>query len=246
MNRHPEVRLLWTGGWDSTFRLLELLLEHHATVTPVYLIDPGRLSTRHEFVAMETLRKLIGGLYPAAAERLAPLQTHAVCPPVDDDRWERARRQVLQRHHLGTQYAFIPRTLDLLGLGPVEMAAEIPSNPHRVLDGHLEARTIDGIPTHVVSASTPVDSPAWVLFHDCRFPLAKVTKAQSLAIARSRGYLPVLRHTWFCHSPRPASTPCGYCVPCHTVVVDGLGWRLPVGAKVRHLWHRRIKPRLSA
>ena len=34
------VKLLWTGGWDSTFRLLQLLLLYEKKVQPYYIIDP--------------------------------------------------------------------------------------------------------------------------------------------------------------------------------------------------------------
>ena len=40
-----NVNILWTGGWDSTFQLLSLLLLHGRKVTPYYLIDAERLST---------------------------------------------------------------------------------------------------------------------------------------------------------------------------------------------------------
>ena len=31
--------LLWTGGWDSTFRLLSLLLREQREVQPYYILD---------------------------------------------------------------------------------------------------------------------------------------------------------------------------------------------------------------
>lgn len=34
--------LLWTGGWDSTFRVLQLLLCSRDAVQPHYIIDPER------------------------------------------------------------------------------------------------------------------------------------------------------------------------------------------------------------
>jgi len=41
----PVVNLLWTGGWDSTFRLLQLILDTRATIQPVYVIDTARRSS---------------------------------------------------------------------------------------------------------------------------------------------------------------------------------------------------------
>ena len=44
MDRTTPVQILWTGGWDSTFRLLQLLLELKLEVIPHYVIDDTRES----------------------------------------------------------------------------------------------------------------------------------------------------------------------------------------------------------
>ncbi len=38
------THLFWTGGWDSTFRLLQLLLDEHKAVQTYYLLDSFRAS----------------------------------------------------------------------------------------------------------------------------------------------------------------------------------------------------------
>jgi hypothetical protein len=50
--------LLWTGGWDSTFRLIELARAGEE-VQPHYLVDVWRKSVRHEFLAMDSIRRMI-------------------------------------------------------------------------------------------------------------------------------------------------------------------------------------------
>ena len=47
------VNLLWTGGWDSTFRLLSLVLIKRKPVQPFYVIDVGRVSTIREIKTMQ-------------------------------------------------------------------------------------------------------------------------------------------------------------------------------------------------
>ena len=59
MNSHRETSLLWTGGWDSTYRLLELLLVHGGTVQPYYLIDTHRRSLRLELRTMRRIKSLL-------------------------------------------------------------------------------------------------------------------------------------------------------------------------------------------
>lgn len=50
------VNLLWTGGWDSTFRLLELLEHTGQTIQPHYIVDPGRPSFKLEMKQMAEIR----------------------------------------------------------------------------------------------------------------------------------------------------------------------------------------------
>ncbi len=64
---NAAVPLLWTGGWDSTFRLLHLVIVEGHAVQPYYMID--RLHYRpgvpEEQDAMRRIRA------PASASRSA-------------------------------------------------------------------------------------------------------------------------------------------------------------------------------
>ena len=40
-------KVLWTGGWDSTFRVLYLVLVEKCQVQTYYIIDPFRWSLVH-------------------------------------------------------------------------------------------------------------------------------------------------------------------------------------------------------
>lgn len=49
------VNILWTGGWDSTFRVVELSRMEGITIQPVYVIDPNRKSVPYELRAMDNI-----------------------------------------------------------------------------------------------------------------------------------------------------------------------------------------------
>ena len=59
-----NVALLWTGGWDSTFQLLQLLIIHRRRVTPFYLLDEERRSTG---VEIRTIKRIKGLEFRAVA-----------------------------------------------------------------------------------------------------------------------------------------------------------------------------------
>ena len=54
-SKNAEVMLLWTGGWDSTFRLLWLSWIEGRTVQPLYIAEEGRASTAAELSAMKKI-----------------------------------------------------------------------------------------------------------------------------------------------------------------------------------------------
>ena len=46
-NNQP-INLFWTGGMDSTFRLIQLTVVYNKVVQPYYIIDPNRNSILFE------------------------------------------------------------------------------------------------------------------------------------------------------------------------------------------------------
>lgn len=46
-----QTSIFWTGGWDSTFRLLQLA-ERQINIKPIYIKDPARKSAEIEIARM--------------------------------------------------------------------------------------------------------------------------------------------------------------------------------------------------
>ncbi|WP_179228915.1 hypothetical protein [Parenemella sanctibonifatiensis] len=51
--------LLWTSGWDSTFRLFDLAIRQGEPVQPSYAQFPDRLSTRAELKTQKKIRAAV-------------------------------------------------------------------------------------------------------------------------------------------------------------------------------------------
>ena len=49
--------VLWTGGWDSTYRVLDLVIIKSIDVQPYYIIDEQRSSTKKELETMELIKE---------------------------------------------------------------------------------------------------------------------------------------------------------------------------------------------
>src|SRR4249919_454123 len=68
----PATRLFWTGGWDSTYRLLWLLLVEGRHVEPIYLVDETRRSLHVERRTMQHLRERLAEIDPQTRNLLLP------------------------------------------------------------------------------------------------------------------------------------------------------------------------------
>jgi len=234
---HPPVDLLWTGGWDSTFQLLQLLLLHRREVVPHYLLDSTRPSTRTELAAMERIRGALFDKYPHTRQLLAPLQQFDVSDLAPDARIADAFRKIVAERFIGSQYEWLARFRNQRDIAQLELAA-----------GHRGGRIQGIIGPFVMQADgggyrTYRLSPEYsqtkefLIFGGFSFPLFELGKRETADIARERGWLDILSMTWFCHKPH-GTVPCGYCNPCLYAVDEGFGWRIPRGNRIKGAFYR--------
>ena len=246
----PPVNILWTGGWDSSYRVLHLVLVEKKTVAPLYFKSPWRNSTPFELTAIEAILAELAAADPAARARILPLRVF----PMDDNQDPRdpfiADNQALQTIvPLGHQYAMIARELHRLDLTGVEMCIHVGDHPEsgpigkfvRLFRNRLEPVTTHGLTRHRLIGPADHDATARI-FSRLLFPLHNVTKLQTRALARDHGFAPLLRHTWFCYHPR-SGKPCGACVPCRQTIADGFGGRIGPTGHLRHLLRHQLPAR---
>lgn len=236
---NEPVKLLWTGGWDSTFLLLWLVLVKQQTVEPIYLIDPERRSTGMELRAMRGIKQRLRERHPEASSRLRPTQfadRHDL--PVDpaiEASLDHLRNG--GKWHVGSQYAWIITYCKANHLEEVELPLELDSNPHPT--GGISPLAIPWLTAGEPPLRLRPDAPADLLdlFGGMRFSLTAITKAKMLRLARQHGFADLMMLTWFCHHPR-GRTPCGTCGPCRHAIQEGLGFRIPLAGRLRHrlLW----------
>jgi hypothetical protein len=211
-------RLLWTGGWDSSFRTLHLTLNQGETVQPYYVIDPDRPGNVYELRAIAAISKEIlrrgGKVLPVIARDKDSLMqdaeiTSAMVTLRGDD-------------NVGLQYGFLARFAKEIG-EPLELSIHKDDKAHAILEGKL----VNGI------ACDPV-------FRHFRFPLFDLTKLQMRNLAREAGFLDLLMLSWFCHKPIRGRS-CGVCSPCNYTREEGMGYRISWEGRVREKLHSILR-----
>jgi hypothetical protein len=243
-------RVLWTAGWDSTFRVLDLVSGEGAIVQPYYVVDPGRRSHRMELARMSEI-------VAAAAARGWPgrLEPPEVVTMPDTGRHPDIRAAWAALHDeigLGSQYEWLAafareRDLRDLELGIVAGG----SKTEKYLRPRVARRVAAG---REVTVFDQDGEPGKLLFERMNFPLLATSKARMGEIAAARGFRDLLERSWFCHDPLVGAYPCGLCVPCRDAASRGLayrlGWRgraiamLPASLSVRVTrFRRRLRTR---
>ncbi|HEY1145990.1 MAG TPA: hypothetical protein VGE84_06590, partial [Allosphingosinicella sp.] len=102
-------KVLWTAGWDSTFRVLDLVLVQGVPVQPIYLVIRQRPSTSLEMAHMYLIRLKLAERSEAAAERLLPTLYYSKDSLRRDEAIGRAFRAMRRDKYLGEQYEWLAR-----------------------------------------------------------------------------------------------------------------------------------------
>ncbi len=227
----------WTGGWDSTFRLCELVLVKKRAVKPVYVLDPGRKSYKEEIDAIVEIRAMIRNRIKGQFDLLQPVDM-VLKDDIPPNREITDLYNVLLKKYknLGIQYEWLTRYLSWKRLKGVELSIEAnlntPDSPVLLaLREKLEDK--DGF---MELPDDPGD-PLTAFFGFYRFALMKTTKRDMVRYALCNSFYDIMIRTWFCHIPRNGQ-PCGTCTPCELVMKEGMGFRMPIQAKLRYRWKK--------
>ena len=242
-SRTFPVRLLWTGGWDSTFRLCFLLLVEKRPVEPHYVITTGRQSFAAEIRAMARMKQVLLETHGVPADLLLPTRFVDVTD-LRPDATTAAQMQALKGvEYIGRQYEHLARYARQLSLDGLELSVHRDDRAFAFLDGEVKrVNGTDGSPIYTLVEKPR--NPNLELFRGFQFPLFAMTKLEMEEQARRHGFAPVMELTWFCHKPLPGDIPCGHCRPCGYAIEEGMARRLPWASRLRH-YARRIRSKFG-
>jgi hypothetical protein len=229
--------LLWTGGWDSSYRLLELTVLKRALVQPYYVVDRARPASSTELRTQDIIREALKKLDSEAGALVLPtkvIQRNDI--PADPEITEQFRR-LRGRAYIGNQYDFLFRMAKSLGLIDLELSVHKDDKLFDHLEGHVEE--VDGV--WRLSPNAPVDLQSLRKFS---FPVLMLTKLEMKRKAVDAGFQHLMELTWFCHYP-VRGQPCGGCPPCRYTIEEGLAERVPRRMRARAAVLKPIKEALS-
>lgn len=124
------TEILWTGGWDSTFRVLDLLARCDGTIQPHYLRDRDRASWKLEVETMEAIREHANRRFGSR-----------ILPPKLSDRTdievpEQVKawfRLLNQQFRLGSQYIWLSQYSLNETDGRLELCVHVDDKAHKAI-----------------------------------------------------------------------------------------------------------------
>src|SRR6266478_4434050 len=229
------VHLLWTGGWDSTFRLIQLLLTTQANVVPIYVIDPDRKSSLLEIKTMAMLRRMLQDSFPSAQHRILPHRYFSKDDIPPDPELSERYRTLKERAVLGNQYDWLARLAKANQLSALELSIHVDDKAHGFIKDHTTKKSDPQIGEYYELDSTQIspEESDLVLFSYFRFPILDWSKIQMRDYARNKNVLNIMMNTWFCFTPI-RDRPCGVCSPCRYSIEEGMVERFSGAALIRN------------
>ncbi len=225
-----SIDLMWTGGFDSTFRLLQLLLVENKQTQPYYIVDENRKSTEFELKAMNSIREELPEKAKALLQPTILSYKKEIKPnSTITQKYESMRSKL----GLGTQYDWLARYADQNGFNDLEICFEKTVPPlafdkwfyYEIIGEGHQCRIKDNLTYEEMS-----------IFKYFRFPIAHLTKVEMEEISKKNNFFKILKLSWFCHTPKKNGEPCETCQPCKLARKSGYSHGLPKTNLFRDLY----------
>lgn len=220
------VQLFWTGGWDSTFRLCQLLICHGKKVQPHYLIDSGRKSVSFELEAQKRITDLLRHKFPSVNDLLFPTIVIKDSNLKNSSYISELYHKVCDITPFGSQYEWLANYCYSNKIINLELSTEkVDGHPRwEFFKKHMDPTLNLGLNNFAVRQESN-DDIIFEFFKYFMMPLFQTTRHDMVEISEKYDFYDILHMTWFCHTPIHGRA-CGLCNPCKDVIKYGFGYRI--------------------
>ena len=226
-----RVRIFWTGGFDSTFRVSQLS-KFDIEIEPHYMCDQ-RATKKYELNAIREIRECLESLEDTKAKFL-PLIYHPIGDLKVNKEVTGAFNSVFEKHYMGRQYEYLGKVSKMYP--GIETGVHVHDKFTYILEdeGCLKKVSDDIIGDYYVVDESLASKDLAILSKDFHFPLVKYTKKQMKKEFIDNNLEEVMNKTWFCFSPIDGK-PCGKCNACKGTIEEGLYGRFEKKALARYV-----------
>lgn len=219
------IYLFWTGGYDSTFRLCQALIDEKKIVQPIYISDiidnlpqntTRRMNKKNEYDAMNKVIKTLHSKYPYTRTSLRPLMD---IKKINVDNNVAHHMKILKSQgrvrRAVCQYGAMSQVTKNMGKN-IEICVE--NEPGSMLNKTMKGQMKCNGKVCYLKDNLAKNDKSLEIFRRFVFSTIKYTKEDMLEIAKEGGYDDILKLTWSCWYPRNGK-PCGRCIMCRERII---------------------------
>jgi len=233
--------MFWTGGWDSTFMLIQELRKGKE-IQPIYVIDNKRKGNDYEIKAMDTITKKL-----EQRNYLGGKLHNLIFIDKDSieilDEVENAFNVIHKETNLGIQhewlssYALKENISIMLG---TENGTPETSHIIYALNKYCKLTKKDDV--QVVDEFNSSKEGNYI-FGKMIFPIIDLYETDMVKRIKEWNLEDIMNNIWFCHTPINGK-PCGLCHPCEVKMESDMQFLLPEKAQKRYFTIHKLKNRL--
>lgn len=231
-----KVTLLFTSGWDSTFRFLQLC-QYEIEIQPVYIIDKARKSNTIEQAQIAKIIEAARQRFKAKINDVKFYDLDWITKECADESISKAFKVLQDKYHIGTQYRVFSLLTHYLGNPKFECAVvhQYHGKVEEAIEGDGKMGVVEAgvLPERYCVLPVGGDDNVYKIFGNLILPVIKLTKKEEEQIARENGWIDIMELTWFCFAPINGK-PCGLCNPCDDAMNTGMEWRMPAISQWRY------------
>lgn len=236
-NRKPDIYVLWTGGWDSTFRMVQIQKEpgdKPIVVQPVYISENGRKS---ENIEIERMQKMLPMLREIGPNDFLDLMIIKRSEIPENEQISEAYGRLNKLVRLGSQYDWIARLA--VQYPGIEVGIEKPNGEYGGCSTALSkyGKLVFRDNSYFVDKAGSTDEINLVL-GNLSYPILMITEEKMIELIHEWHCDDLMTNIWFCHTPIDGK-PCGYCRPCQQKMESNMEWLIPESGQKRYRFFKR-------
>lgn len=223
---NETINVLWTGGYDSTFRVLQLS-KFNIDIQPYYFKD-NRISEENELNAIAEITQDIKN-HSETKATILPLITYNTSDVKNDEVITKAYKKIRESLPLGSQYDWLARFAKEKDMNNLELGLEKSESSvaRQTIEKFGEVQLVEeGQLSYYIINKDKSNEDLINIFGRFHFPnpLYNLTKQEMLAEYEKLGFKNIVKKTWFCFTPIDGE-PCGLCNPCKSTLNEGMDFR---------------------
>ena len=215
--------VLWTGGWDSTFRVIQLF-RLGATIQPIHVLDHNRQSSKKELEVVKELALKIPLQYKASKGKILPLDVIYRKNIPSNLFLKLLHKKLKTKHGIGKQYYWLGSLAKQRKYKSLEVSLHKEDMHKFFSEDQMIEINDERLGLNCRINTKKVNFRKKYIFKNMMFPLMTISKPQMKIVAEENNFIDLMELTWFCHKSK--ERPCGECNPCKQYIRDGFGYRV--------------------